>query len=506
MPDRLEQALSNVTEAEAALLMDRFDPESHIPEQTLSRIDARLKHSLKAAAPQKKRALRFPWKKALAAVAACAVVYLTLGFTVPGVADGLYRLTHPDYTTQDYIATPPDAREQVVELDAAIRATDAKDVERTVELLGQYSIRTQWDEGYNEMARESPSRREARGAAPYRAEDYAYLKEIKASVKEVYYDGSRLFVNAFLAFPGADAFLWEEHPDEIFPHRLSIRTLTQETKINGADYTVIIGGSTGGETLDTQDGDYGLWYTSYYTLKEPLPDGVCEMTLFYYIYDADVDDMGAVGNVARVIHTISFDTTSGNHHENNGFELAFSGSAPMTVSTYRPTGEHETLMNRTVRFDGLKMRVNVAYLPSGLMAELTVSAYPASWTELEKDALNDGFLTALSIDVLAGGETVHIPYYRIARQNGGWQFEIPVLPSDYAALESVTVIPVVRYVTGFTAYEDADPDDPTKGVITKDVTLTLDGDPVPIPEHFRKADTVETPLSDTRIVLALPKD
>lgn len=502
MSDRLEQILSNADEAEAALLMDRFDPESHMNAQTLARIEARFW----AKAKPERRTLRFPWKKALVAVAACAAVYLTLGFTVPGVADSLYQLTHPNYTTESYFMQNPDTREQVPEIDAAVTKADARDVESTVELLGEYSIRTQWDEGYNEMAHESPSRRAAFGAEPYRAADYAYLKEIKASVKEVYYDGSRLFVNAFLAFPGADAFLWWEHTDESFPHHLSISTVTQETKLNGTTLAVNLGGSGGGETLDTQDGKYGLWYTSYYTLEEPLPDGICEMTLFYYIYDADIDDMGAVGNVARVIHTISFDTTSGNRYENNGFEIAFSGTAPMTLSTYRPTGEHETLMNRMVRFDGLKMRVNVAYLPSGPMAELSVTAYPASWTELERDALNDGFITALSFDVVAGDETVHIPYHQITRQNGGWQFEIPVLPQDYAALDSITIIPVVRSVTGFTAYEDVDPDDPTKGVNTYDVTLELDGGAVPITDHFRKADTVETPLTDTRIVISLPKN
>lgn len=502
MSDRLEQIFSNANEAESARLMDRFDPETRMDERTQARIRARLKCAIRADA--QKKTLRFPWRKALVAVAACAVVYLTLGFTVPGVADSLYRLTHPDYTTEGYLATAPDAREPIAEVDAAVAKTGAKDVESTVELLGEYSIRTQWDEGYNEMAHETPSRRAARGAEPYRAEDYAYLKEINASVKGVYYDGSRLFVNAFLAFPGADAFLSDEHTDGTFPHRLAICTLTEQTKVDGREVGIRLGGSTGNQMTDTQDGSYGLWYTSYFELDEPLPDGVCEMTLFYYIYDADVDDMGAIGNVARVIHTVSFDTTTGNRHANNGFEIAFSGSAPMTVSTYRSTGEHETLANRMVCFDGLKMRVDAAFLPSGVMAELSVVEYPASWTELEKDALADGFITALSFDVVAGDETVHIPYHRIARDNGGWQFEIPVLPSDYAALDSITVVPVVRHVTGFTSFEEVDPMDPEKGVITHDVTLAVGGEAAPITDHFRKADTVETPLTDTRIVLALP--
>ena len=506
MTDALENLLANATESEAAALMDRFDPEEHMNDRARSRIAAKLKAKLREEQKASRRVLRFPWKKALIAVAACAVVYLTLGFTVPGVADTLYRVFHPDYTTGGYLSTPPDEREQVPEIVAAVSATNAKDVESTVELLGEYSIRTQWDEGYNAMANETPSRREAHGAAPYRAEDYAYLKEIKASVKEVYYDGARLFVNAFLAFPGADAFLWEEHGDEAFPHHPTISTITQETRINGKSYVVSIGGSTGSVTLDTQDGAYGLWYTSYYTLEEPLPDGICEMTLFYYIYDADIDDMGAVGNVARIIHTISFDTTDGNRRENNGFEVSFSGTAPMTVSTYRKTGEHETLANRTVDFNGLKMCVSVAYLPSGPAVELSVTEYPASWTELEKDAMNDGFITALCFDVVAGGETMRIPYWQIGRQNGGWQFEIPLRPSDYAGLYSITIVPVVRSVSGFTCIEDVDPDDPMKGTVERAVTLTLDGEAVPIAEHFRKCDDVETPLSGSRIVIALPNN
>ena len=215
---------------------------------------------------------------------------------------------------------------------------------------------------------------------------------------------------------------------------------------------------------------------------------------------------GAVGNVARIIHTISFDTTSGNRHENNGFEVVFSGSAPMTVSTYSETGEHETLANRTVSFEGLKMRVNAAYLPSGIRIDMEPIVLPASWTALESDALADGFLTALSFDVIAGGETVHIPYWQIGRENGGWQFEIPLLPSDYAGLDSITIIPVIRSVSGFVCIEDVDPDDPLQGTVERTVTLTLDGEAVPIAEHFRRSDIVETPLTDTRIVIALPKN
>ena len=507
MADRLEHILSNATEAEQTALTERFDPENHMDAHVRSRIAVRLNQKIKEERKRERREVRFPWKKALAAIAACVAVYLTLGMTVPGVADALYRLTHPDYNTEDYFSQSPDSREPVAEIDAAVKEIGATDVESTVELLGEYSIRTQWDEGYNEMAFETPSRRLAYGAEPYRAEDYAYLKEIKPSVREVYYDGTRLFVNVFLACPGADAFFWWEHEDETFPHRLDIHTVTQTMRIDGKEYDCSIASSGGSEMPDTQDGAYGLWYSSSYGLDAPLPDGICEMTLFYYIYDADIDDMGAIGNVARVIHTISFDTTPGNRHENNGFEVTFKGSAPMTVSTYHKTGEHATLQNRTVCFDGLKMRFAVAYLPSGPMVEAELLEYPASWTEQEKDALNDGFITAMCFDVVAGDETVTVPYDRISRRDGGWQFELPVLPSEYEGLKTVTIIPNIRYLTGFTGVADADPDDPNRGAVEHDVTLIIDGDPVPVPDHFRKGGREErTPLSDTRIEIPLPKD
>ncbi len=100
MSDLLEQKLSNATEAEAEILLDRFDPEAHMDPQALKRIDVRLhKAILEESASQKPRALRFPWKKALIAVAAAAAVYLALGFTVPpsGLSDRRVFL-HPART------------------------------------------------------------------------------------------------------------------------------------------------------------------------------------------------------------------------------------------------------------------------------------------------------------------------------------------------------------------------------------------------------------------------
>ena len=152
MTNDLSKVLSNATDAEASALMDRFDPEAHLNEDTKARLKARLDRRIREDRTNAKRKLRFPWKAVLAAAAACAAVYLTLGFTVPGVADTLYRVFHPDYRTEAYFSTPPEQRQDPVkDLEAAVGDFHAQDVESKVELLGEYTMLTRYDVEYNDM-------------------------------------------------------------------------------------------------------------------------------------------------------------------------------------------------------------------------------------------------------------------------------------------------------------------------------------------------------------------
>ena len=506
MSDLLEQKLSNATEAEAEILLDRFDPEAHMDPQTLKRIDARLhKAILEESAPQKPRALRFPWKKALIAVAAAAAVYLALGFTVPGVSNALYSVFHPDYRTGAYFSTPPEQRQDPVkDLEESVGGFRAKDAESKVELLGEYTNLTPYDEEYNAMANGTPTLRETYGFSPYRQEEYAYLRELRAFVRELYYDGERLFVTAFVATEHPEWFLREGEPT---PPNLELSIFDFQLTVNGEAFPMQWNVSSGGGSgITVHDGEKGLWVSTEIDLTEPLPDAHCELLMLYYVYDCDVDDMGAIGNVGRLIHRITFESKAGNHYEQQSVEAAFSGSAPMTIASYDEMGDWKTLQNRTVCFDGLKMRLVAQYLPSGLRIIASLSETPQTWTDDEKDAFLQGFIETLTFAVQSNGESAVLEPYEISRRDRNWTFELPVFPSDYANVDSIVLIPQIRCLERFIGvpeqtWEDADP---TVAVPTYDVVLAIDGDPVAPPRQHRSSEVKITPLSDTRIVIPLP--
>ena len=502
MADVLENKLSLATEPEAAVLMERFDPEYHMNERVRARIAARLNQTVREERTSERRTPRFPWKKALVAVAACAAIYLTLGFTVPGVADALYRVFHPDYRSDQYFATPPEQREPIPDIAESVARFAAKDVEARTELLGEYTNLTRYDEGYNELAHDS-SHRVARGLPPYRAEDYAYLKDIRPEVREVYYDGSHLFVNVFLACDDPEAFLADRYGGT-HRHSLEINTFgVTFLTIDGERRDTTWLPTRADESVTERNGQKGLWYTTSIGLDTPLPDGLCELTLLYYIYDCDVDDMASTGNVARVVHTVSFDTSAGNRYAGDTFEAAFSGSAPMTLFDVDENGEETAFRNRMVSFDGLRMRFAVRYLPSGLQIEGEIIETPRDWTEAERSSLDGFFLSAMVFDAECGGETFTVPYWEIRRDGGKWIFELPVFPSEYRDAGTIVLIPRIRYLSRFDYVidNDDDPMQPIKGT----TILELGAEPVEMPAHTRWT-ILDTPLSETRIEIPLPKD
>jgi hypothetical protein len=500
MTDKLEKILSSATEAEVDTLMERFDPEAHMDEQIKDRINARLRQRIKESKRTEKRVLRSPWKKVLAVAAACAAVYLVLGFTMPGVSNALYSVFHPDYRTEAYFSTPPEQRQDPVkDLETSVGEFQAKDVESKVELLGEYTILTRYDAEYNDMANNTPTLRETYGFSPYRREDYAYLNELSASVRELYYDGERLFVTAFVATEHPEWFLRE---GETTPPNLELSTFDFQLTVNGEAFPIKWNVSSGGGSGVTEhDGEKGLWVSTKISLTEALPDAHCELLMLYYVYDCDVDDMGAIGNVGRLIHRITFESKAGNHHESRSVEATFTGSAPMTLTAVNPvTLEEETIENRTVCFDGLKMRFTVQYLSSGLKITAALSETPQSWTEAEKEAFLYGFLEPLTFEAQSGDERITVKSFEISRQNWNWTFELPVFPSEYAGIGSIVLIPKIRYLSEFDAYVS---DSELEGHY-EHVVLTPDTGAIPRAEHNGASTIVETPLSDVRIEIPLP--
>ncbi|MBQ2202575.1 MAG: hypothetical protein II412_08365, partial [Clostridia bacterium] len=191
MKQSLYTVFQNMTSEETGRLFETLDPNTCVEENTVNRIEARLNRRFL----KQRRSFASVWKPVAIAAAACAVIYLTLGFTVPGVADGLYRLAHPDTTTDSYFMQQPDEHEPVKEIEQAIENTRAENIGGCVEMIGSYS---------GELPNDAEINKEAAGTTEHPAVDpdeYAYLLTLQPELKELYYDGSRLIINAHFECP-----------------------------------------------------------------------------------------------------------------------------------------------------------------------------------------------------------------------------------------------------------------------------------------------------------------
>ena len=192
---------------------------------------------------------------------------------------------------------------------------------------------------------------------------------------------------------------------------------------------------------------------------------------------------------------------SGNRRADACTEATFCGSAPMTFTVVDPvTLEEKTIENRTVSFDGLKMRFTAQYLASGLKITAQLVAVPQNWTEAEKEAFLYGFFEPLTFEAQSGEDRIVVKNYEISRKDGNWTFELPVFPSEYETVGAITLIPRIRYLSEFDVYVQ---DSETEGHY-EHVVLKPDAGAIPRAEHFGQSTVFETPLSEVRIEIPLP--
>ena len=491
MKHSLSEKFNNLTPEETERVYASLEPDAVMDPETEKRIEARLNRKLPSEKPAVLRTLSKVWKPVIVAAAACLVVYLTLGFTVPGVADGLYRLVHPDTTTDSYFMQLPDEHEPVKDIEQAIENTRAENNGGTAELIGSYSGELPGDAEFN---------KEAAGTSEHPAVDpdeYAYLLTLKPELKELYYDGERLIVNAYFECPFAGDFLVGFGNKEI-AHRHNLDMLTAHVlgTVNGTPYE--FGGYAHGviPVFDKREAN-GFTMQTDIDLNTPLPDGKVEMTLYYYIYNCDNPEIEY--NIARVKHQFSFDTTAGNKHETKTCLLTLSGSAPMTVTERDPeTKEFTKIGNRTVSFDGVTLNLETTILPGGMTIAINTYTAPDSFNE---DLMNSllTYHEGLQFDVYVNGERIE---YRVPNSLGGdrWKIELPIHAEDLPEIRSIRLVPKIVRITGIVPILD-----PMDGSKKGDpIVLTVDAAPTEMSGYgYNLLGWEETVLSDCAFELPL---
>ena len=510
MRNALQNHLQNASDAEAFPIIDHIEQNAAVNSEILSGIEERLNRKLQEEAKTgerfasgKKLSSRSVFRVILIAAALSTMAFLMMGMFVPGVSKVLYGLAHPDHSTESYLLTTPEERDTIPEIEEAIEKSNVKELSYSVEMRGEYSLLLKYDEDYNKTANE----REKEGFPPYRAEDYAFLKTLVPEKKEVYYDGTRLTVSTYFPCDFAGDFLtgWGINIDH--SHNLDMTTFEINLDVNGQDLSDRIGSWASGTMMSvwgkTKEDDFsdvkGFWCsTDIDELNAPLPDGTCTITLLYYIYDGDVDDMGSIGNVARVIHRLSFDTTPGNHHQVENVQTDLHGDAVITMIDLGSN----TIESRTVSLEGLKLETEIRYLPSGLHVTVSPGKVPNEWNDQMLNALFGG--SSFEFDLLVDGEKTGITVEKILGDGTSLFFDLPVLPSDYPEINEITLVPRIKALTSVTPESY---DEQTKTVSYGDrLEWTPDGEAVSLPSGGYTRETyLETVLNDCEIHIPVPR-
>lgn len=484
----MNNTFDNLTEKQYEQMLSELN--ERINPETKARIAARLETEMNGKKQTKER--RFPWKAVTVAAAACLAVFLTLGFTVPGVADSLYRLAHPETTIEAYMSTLPEQREPIKEIDQAIEQTGSKNVSGCVELVGSYSGELNSDEYYNSTIHGTKDNE------PFDPQAFDFLLSLEPALTEVYYDGSRAYVTAYFETPYAGDFQYGNgNRSAAHTHDLDMMTFEALCTVDGKPYRVFNAGSSTipdyGEELD------GFYMTSEIEIQEPLPDGIAEMTLYYYIYQMEPNKVYSGYNVARVKHVFTFDTTDGNRHEEKTYRLELSGNAPLTI--LRGGGKTEnftTVENTTVSLDGTVLSLDVAILPGGV----EIGIDPVTLPEAFDEEMTWAFFNApggLAFDVFADGEPIE--YTRLSTPDHTLSIELPIRAEDLANLRSVKLIPKLVYVTELIPYIGAD--GCTEGELTR---LIVDAGPIENSPHDFRIVRKETTVFENCAIDILSRD
>lgn len=445
----------------------------------------------------------FSWK--------IGILVATFLLLISGTVLAVTTLRHPDHQIDQYLNTTPEKRDEIPEISEAIRGAEARIESFSVELLGEYKG------GYNaaedSFNSEIPTKRTENGFPEWDPNDYEFLRDMVAGKCEVYYDGSRLYINSSIHTAYAPCFLKTWGYDFSQEHNLDMSLLDCSAEVNGRDCTEMIhsgGWSTGTmmtfrgkpetELVNTDE----LWMsTDFDDLSSPLEDGTCLVTLQYYIYDCDVDDMSPLGNVARVLYTIAFDTTEGNRGETEYSKTEMSGNMILTVFENSNKKNCTQISNRTVSLSGLTLLTQTQYTAGGAVVDIIASTLPEGWNEDMLLSFFKQLECGITFDLYVNRD--YVKSAPLSSSGFECRMELPILPSDYVSITDIRLVPhlgYLKYVDLCTEVQNPD-DFETEKYEKRELIL----DAEPLEGHFmwETEDAIRQDMPGCEIILPLPK-
>ena len=441
---------------------------------------------------RKRRARRMRW---MIPAAAALVLMITL-FSIPSVSQAVRGWFLSAFRLPGYMAEPPGSRETNADIEQAITTPDPG----AQRVMIQYLDETEWFEDVNKWRAEN-------GYPAFDRADYGWIAALQPEVTEVLYDGQNCIVNTrFYASPlrfiggyGGEG------------ERFDIWTRGAAVTVDGAPYEgfemegggLILPQLYYDNATDSWDmekarqaGDVTVQTRLTGNGQQPtFPSGQVEITLTTWVLDGTIDDMAAVGIVAVVTQTLTFDTTAGNGMlgQASAVTQRLSGTVPLTVRSADGRVENRTTDLATVsvtatvlpRTTGMGVSLHYDY---ELPPDLNERDY---WFALAGGAASDhGILYELIVDGQSRG-LLHTESISLATLSDP-VLEIPLTESELAAVQSVVLRPSVSYMA---AYNETSNDRATAIALLPDEPVYLTGY-----SDFRE----NIPLTGCDIVLPVP--
>ncbi len=398
----------------------------------------------------------------LVPVAACACACALLFTAFPESVEAVKMFFQRNFDVASYMRVPAEKRTEIGDVQAVIQApapvTDSKI------LLG--AELPDW-----ELISED---RKQNDFPAFDQSAFAWLKDAKAKVREVMYDGNRIIVTGQIKTAHPEAFYRDYMPIPEAKQWISMvgATLKLDSDAEGVQ---LAGGS--GLQLDPAaytEGEQGVlnanmeyirqadvpFYVEFELANAPegfkISDGITRVEVSMDINDGSVDQQGDVGKIAQLRFDTIFDATKGNT-SNRTLDVqqqqTLDGKAIITLGS---SNEKEHFYsNMEASLDGMELLVDQVESSQTGMRVRILEKLPPSWTEEMKQGYYYGYSAkygGLKFKLLLDGTE-----QEILRPSGGsvgdnaseWNLEIPILPSELAGIQSIQLVPIIEYMTAF---------------------------------------------------------
>ena len=306
--------------------------------------------------------------------------------------------------------------------------------------------------------------REYMGQPPYKEEDWAWVRELKPSIGDVLFDGKALYVTTYVETSHPEVFYYDTDTE-------------QQLWIASEEATYTVNGESFAYTMPLYGENWGYDYTDH-SVKvvaqgEPeegtFPeDGIVTMTQRLYVADALTDDMQPTRAAIAVIDfTFTFDAAAGRTvAEDAHVSIPLSGEYIVSMlewaryKTFEEVSQNDMIRNDMLNVDGVTLDAKIEYRPVGIYVTLTIKDAPETWTHYERtsllSAIRDGMSDGPDIPFRINDEELQTPESMNYSGNESIYVLLPVYPSDYDSVTSLTLELLMHRIVSVNGEEPRD--------------------------------------------------